>query len=221
VESQQAAPVVEPVPAESMTAATTAVAVAAPPTFPVPAAAGSPRAAVVEIPDDDDVLPPGWDQWASTPAPAPGASAGALMARGDVGAALGRPADGAGASSRAGPTALLEQEREHADAPPAHFIKAQAEQGLWQELRDHGASLNRALNEVLRIHSGPAWRVFLVSWASWGFEIPSLAFPAFVFFLTLALLASLVGGRSWSAGLASDTTPSTPTFNGTGGSTRP
>jgi hypothetical protein len=52
-----------------------------------------------------------------------------------------------------------EQEREHADAPPAHFVDAQAEQGLWQELRDHGASLNRALNEALRIHSGPAWRV--------------------------------------------------------------
>jgi hypothetical protein len=89
------------------------------------------------------------------------------------------------------------------------------------DLRDHDASLNRALNEALWIHSGPAWRVFQVSWVSWGFEIPSLAFSMFVFFLTLALLASLVGGRSWSAGLASDTTPSTPTFNGTGGSTRP
>jgi hypothetical protein len=32
--------------------------------LPAPAAAGSPRAAVVEIPDDDDdVPPPGWDQW--------------------------------------------------------------------------------------------------------------------------------------------------------------
>jgi hypothetical protein len=150
-----------------MTVVTTAVAVAAPPTSPVPAAAGSPGAAVVEIPDDDDIPPSGWDQWASALAPAPEASAGALVARGDVGAALGRPADGVGASSsRAGPTARLEQEREHADAPPAHFIEAQAEQGLWQELRDHGASLNRALNEALRIHSGPAWLVFQVSWVS-------------------------------------------------------
>jgi hypothetical protein len=33
---------------------------------------------------------------------------------------------------------------------------------LWEELRDHGASLNRALNEVLQIHGGPAWRVFQV-----------------------------------------------------------
>jgi hypothetical protein len=83
------------------------------------------------------------------------------VARGDIGAALRHPADGIGASSsRAGLAARLEQEREHADAPPAHFVEAQAEQQLWQELRDHCASLNRALNEVLRIHSGPAWRVF-------------------------------------------------------------
>jgi hypothetical protein len=43
------------------------------------------------------------------------------------------------------------------------------EQGLWQELRDHDASLNRALNEALQIHNGPAWRVFQVSWVPWGF----------------------------------------------------
>jgi putative component of toxin-antitoxin plasmid stabilization module len=30
------------------------------------------------------------------------------------------------------------------------------------ELRNHGAALNRALNEALRIHGGPAWRVFQV-----------------------------------------------------------
>jgi hypothetical protein len=80
-----------------------------------------------------------------------------LVVRSDVGAALGHPADGVGASSsRAGPGARPEQEREHADAPPAHFVDAQAEQGLWQKLRDHGASLNQALNEALRIHSGTA-----------------------------------------------------------------
>jgi hypothetical protein len=39
-------------------AGTTAVAVASPPTSPAPAAAGSPRVAVVEI-LDDDVPPPG------------------------------------------------------------------------------------------------------------------------------------------------------------------
>jgi hypothetical protein len=64
------------------------------------------------------------------------------------------------------------QERERAGAPPAHFVEAQAEQGLWQELRDHGASLNRALNEALRIHSGPAWRIFQVSWISSDLVVP-------------------------------------------------
>jgi hypothetical protein len=66
-------------------------------------------------------------------------------------------------SSRAGLTACQEQGREGADAPPTHHIDAQAEQGLWEELRDHDASLNRALNEALWIHGGPAWRTFQVS----------------------------------------------------------
>jgi hypothetical protein len=115
------------------------------------------------VPDDDDP-PPGWDQWASLPASAPEASTGALVVRDNDGAALGGPADGAGASSsHAGPAARPEQERECASAPPAHFVEAQVKQGLWRELRDHGASLNRALNEALRIHNGPAWRVFQVS----------------------------------------------------------
>jgi hypothetical protein len=43
-----------------------------------------------------------------------------------------------------------------------HFADAQEEQQLWEELRDHGTSLNRVLNEALRIHGGPAWRVFQV-----------------------------------------------------------
>jgi hypothetical protein len=119
---------------------------------------------VVEIPDDDDVPPPGWDQWASALAPAPEASAVALVARSDASAALGCPADGVVPSSpRAGPSARLKQGQKEADAPPAHFIDAQAEQGLWEDLRDHGASLNRALNKALRIHSVPAWRAFQVN----------------------------------------------------------
>jgi hypothetical protein len=47
------------------------------------------------------------------------------------------------------------------DDPPA-FADAQGEQELWGELRNHGAALDRALNEALRIHGGPAWRVFQV-----------------------------------------------------------
>jgi hypothetical protein len=71
---------------------------------------------------------------------------------------------------------VAHQERENAGSPPAHFVEAQAEHGLWQELHDHGASLNRVLNEALRIHSGPAWRVFQVSWISSNLTISSLAF---------------------------------------------
>jgi hypothetical protein len=73
-------------------------------------------------------------------------------------------ADGAGpSSSRAGPAAYLEQGQEWTDAPLAHHIDAQVEQGLWEELRDHDTLLNRALNEALWIHGSPAWRTFQVS----------------------------------------------------------
>jgi hypothetical protein len=82
-EPRQLATAVEPQQAASVTAATTAVAVATLPTSPAPAAAGSPRAVVVEIPDDD-VPPPGWDQWPSPPASAPEAPTRALVVRSDV-----------------------------------------------------------------------------------------------------------------------------------------
>jgi hypothetical protein len=45
---------------------------------------------------------------------------------------------------------------------PSAFADAQGEQELWGELCNHGAALDRALNEALRIHGGPAWRVFQV-----------------------------------------------------------
>jgi hypothetical protein len=61
-------------------------------------------------------------------------------------------------SSRAGRSA---PEEGHVSDPSA-FADAQEEQELWGELRDHGAVLNRALNEALWIHGGPAWRVFQV-----------------------------------------------------------
>jgi hypothetical protein len=103
--------------------------------------------------------------------------------RDDGGAALGGPADGAGASSSraalptsGSPAAHPEQERECAGTPPTHFVEAQAEQELWPELRDHSASLNRALNEALRIHSNPAWGVFQVSGFLSDFAVSSLAF---------------------------------------------
>jgi hypothetical protein len=181
-EPRQPVKAAEPQHAAKVMTATTAVAVAALSTLWASVAAGSSRAAAVEVPDDD-VPPPRWDQWASLPASALEASAGALVVRDDDGAALGCPADGAGASSSraalptsGGPAAHPERERERARSPPAHFVEAQAEQELWEELRDHGASLNRALNEAPRIHSGPAWRIFQVRGCSSGFAIllPSL-----------------------------------------------
>jgi hypothetical protein len=45
-----------------------------------PALAGSSQATAVEIPDDD-ILPPGWDQWVSLPTPAPEPRAGAFVRR--------------------------------------------------------------------------------------------------------------------------------------------
>jgi hypothetical protein len=47
--------------------------------------------------------------------------------------------------------------------PRALLDKAWAEQALWQEFCDHGASINNALTEVLRIHGGPSFRLFEVS----------------------------------------------------------
>jgi hypothetical protein len=87
-ELQQPATVAESQQAAMVRAATTVVEVAAPSNLPAPAAAGSPRAEVVEVPDDD-VPPPGWDQWASLPASAPEPPTGALMVRGNDSAALG------------------------------------------------------------------------------------------------------------------------------------
>jgi hypothetical protein len=82
---------------------------------------------------------------------------------------LQRPTHGAEASSSRAtlpaPDAVVarpEQERGHAGVPLAYFDEAQAEQVLWQEIRDHGALLNNALNEALRIHEGPSWRIFQV-----------------------------------------------------------
>jgi predicted nucleic acid-binding Zn-ribbon protein len=70
----------------------------------------------------------------------------------------GREHGAEASSSRAGRSAPGEG---RVGEPPA-FADAQEEQELWGELRDHGAALNRALNEALRIHGGPAWRVFQV-----------------------------------------------------------
>jgi hypothetical protein len=112
-----------------------------------PALASSSQATAVEIPDDD-VPPPGWDQWASLPTPAPEPQAGALVRRWDGHMVAGGSRHGAEASSsRAGRPAPSDpavslgrgQERVDAPPPPPHFADAQEEQQLWEELRGHGA----------------------------------------------------------------------------------
>jgi hypothetical protein len=81
MELRQAVAATEPRQAAVATVAITAMAVTALSTSPMPAPAGSPRAAVVEVPDDD-VPPLGWDQWVSLPTSAPEPLAGALVTRG-------------------------------------------------------------------------------------------------------------------------------------------
>jgi hypothetical protein len=113
----------------------------------------------------------------------------------------GHTADGAEASSSRGvlpasdgTAAHPEQEREHGDAPPAHFASAQAEQALWQEFRDHGTSLNWALNEAQWIHGGPAWHIFRVSDFSPGFVVFLFVSSTFEPLLTL-VFPRLIGQR--------------------------
>jgi hypothetical protein len=160
-----------------MTMATTVSSV-----LPTPASVGVNQVAVVEI-LEDNAPPPGWGQWENLPAPALEHPAGVLMMREDACVMSGRPThDAEASSSRAalpasdGIAAHLEQER--VDTPPAHFSDAQAEQALWQEFRDHSSSVNRALDEVLRIHGGPAWRICQVRGFSPGFEVSPLSFLA-------------------------------------------
>jgi hypothetical protein len=178
-----------------------------------PALTGSSQATVVEIPDDD-VPPPGWDQWVSLPAPATEPQAGALVIRRDDHMVAGGSRHGVEASSShtaptgsRGPAADPGQGQERVDAPSPIFVDAQEEQQLWEELRDHGASLNRVLNEALRIHGGPAWRVFQVRRRCFF-----LFFDLVVFVFAFVVWHSWVSfadGRSWSTAPATGTVPST------------
>jgi hypothetical protein len=158
----------EPKQVATATTAVATMAVTAPSISSAPTPVSGSQATVVEVPDDD-TPPPGWDQWGSLPAPAPEPPVGVLVMMDDGCVMSGRPADDAEALSAYavlpasdGAATRPEQEWERVITPPAHFADAQAEQALWQEFRDHGASLNRALNEALRIHGGPAWRIFQV-----------------------------------------------------------
>jgi hypothetical protein len=136
----------------------------------VPAPTSGSRAVVVEVPDDDSP-PPGWDQWVSFPTLSSESQEGALVRRRDGHMVAGGRGRGAEASSsRASHSTQVEG---IADDPPA-FADAHAKQELWGELRSHGAMLDRALNEALRVHGGPAWRVFQV-----GHRCSFSSFPCF------------------------------------------
>jgi hypothetical protein len=69
----------------------------------------------------------------------------------------------AAAPGSSGPATGPGHGQEHVDAPSPLFADDQEEQQLWEELRSHDTLLlNRALNEALQIHGGPAWHVFQV-----------------------------------------------------------
>jgi hypothetical protein len=165
------------------------MAVTAPSIFSAPALTGGSHVVVVEVPDND-VPPPGWGQWESLPAVALEPLVGVLVMREDGCVMSGRPVHGAEASSSraALPTsdsivAHPEEERERVNTPPAHFADAQAEKALWQEFHDHCASLNRALNEALRIHGSPTWHIFRVCDFSPGFAVFQVLFLQHLRFL--------------------------------------
>jgi hypothetical protein len=81
-----------------------------------------------------------------------------------------RPAhDAEATASRGAPPASdvvvpqLEQGLHRPGVPHAPLDEAQAEQALWQEFRNHGASINNALTKALRLHGGPSFQLFEVS----------------------------------------------------------
>jgi hypothetical protein len=88
-----------------------------------PALAGSSRAVVVEIPNDDSP-PPGWDQWVNFPVPSPESQEGALVRRWDGHMVAGGQGLGAEASSSRGGRSAPGEGR--VDKPPT-FADAQEE----------------------------------------------------------------------------------------------
>jgi hypothetical protein len=57
----------------------------------------------------------------------------------------------------------LEQGLRRPGVPRVLLDEVQAEQALWQEFREHGASLNATLTEALRLHGSPSFQLFEVS----------------------------------------------------------
>jgi hypothetical protein len=103
------------------------------------------------------------------PALAPEHVSGVLVMREDDYVMARHPAHDPGASTShtAPPTsnaavARPEQELRHAGSSPAHFDEAKAEQALWQEFRDYGASIDNVLTEALQVHGGASFHIFQV-----------------------------------------------------------
>jgi hypothetical protein len=79
---------------------------------------------------------------------------------------------------------------------------------LWQEFRDHDTLINNALNEALRVHRGPSWRIFQVHVFA-RFKACSLNLICVCVFSNFASSRVLsAGDRSWRAELGRGTTTS-------------
>jgi hypothetical protein len=128
------------------------------------------HAAVVDV-TDDDAPPTEWGQWETRPASAPER---VLLMREDGCVTSQRSAHDAETSMSHAtlPTSDVavvrpESGRGHIGTLLAHFDLAQDEQALWQEFQDHGASINNALTEVMRVHGVPSWRILQVGVLCW------------------------------------------------------
>jgi hypothetical protein len=96
-----------------------------------------------------------------------------------------------------------EQGPRHADALPAHFNKAQAEQALWQEFCDYDISINNTLTEALRIHMGPSIWLFEVSVlrSTRGLFLIFFMFECFLILLSPCVLnccSQELEGQAWA-----------------------
>jgi hypothetical protein len=94
-----------------------------------------------------------------------------------------------------------EQGLRRVDGPPAHFNKAQAEQALWHEFRDHDISINNALTEALWIHGGPLIRLFEVSVFCRIRGLLLIFFCVGCFLILLPSVSLTAIRRNWRVGL--------------------
>jgi hypothetical protein len=181
-----------------------------------PALAGSSQATAVEIPDDD-VLPPGWDQWASLPTPVPRAPGGGACEK------VGRPHGGQEFGAR--------RRGFFVSRGPPCSERPSGEPGAGAGARRRAApSLRRRARGAAAVGGAPWPRSFAQPGAKRGVADPRR--PArgvssrcvdvrmlVAFFLALVVFAFIcavrysrilsAGGRSWSSAPATGTAHST------------